>query len=293
MNAQRSNRALRVLTVTLGILLLGLSVYTIKFYNEVKDNEKALVEEKSVVEGELRDIIAKYNEEIAENNDLKAELVQARSRIETLLDSLEQTRASQALLEGYRAEIRSLRRERESFITLTRKLKAENEKLAQQQNSALQMIDRSQSIQDSLRMQNDSLQSSLAQGALLTVSNLRPQAVLERNSGKLITTARARRADKLNVCFSVDRNTLAAPGTRNFYIQVIDPKNNVQGDRAEVAFDEQILRYSTLIALDYANEAQTVCSRIAPSGEQFVEGIYRVLIFENARLLASEVINLK
>ena len=53
--------------------------------------------------------------------------------------------------------------------------------------------------------------------------------VIERSSGKQIPTERARRSDKIKVCFTVAKNKLTEAGDKELYVQVIDPKNNVLG----------------------------------------------------------------
>ena len=59
MTEQKSNNALKILTGVLAVALVALGIYTVKFYNEEKDNREILLQEKAVIEGELNELIVK------------------------------------------------------------------------------------------------------------------------------------------------------------------------------------------------------------------------------------------
>ena len=102
MDDQKSNNALKILTGVLAVALVALGIYTIKFYNEEKENKELLEQEKAVIEGELNDLIVKYDEAIAENEGLDFELSEARERIVALRDSVQDMEANLALIARYR-----------------------------------------------------------------------------------------------------------------------------------------------------------------------------------------------
>lgn len=98
MAEEKSNNALKILTGVLAVALIALGIYTVKFYNEEKENQELLRKEKAVIEGELNDLIVKYDEAIAENEGLDSELVAARERIVSLRDSVQDMEANLALI---------------------------------------------------------------------------------------------------------------------------------------------------------------------------------------------------
>ena len=88
MTETKSNTALKILTGILAVALVALGIYTVKFYNEEKENKAILQKEKSVIEDELNDLIVKYDEAIATNEVMDQDMVNARERISRLLDSV-------------------------------------------------------------------------------------------------------------------------------------------------------------------------------------------------------------
>jgi preprotein translocase subunit SecG len=85
MTENKSNTALKILTGILAVALIALGIYTVKFYNEEKENKEILQREKAVIEDELNDLIIKYDEAIATNEVMDQNLVDARQRINVLI----------------------------------------------------------------------------------------------------------------------------------------------------------------------------------------------------------------
>ena len=130
----------------------------------------------------------------------------------------------------------------------------------------------------------------------LTMLGLKGFGVIERSSGKLIPTERARRADKIRVCYTVPQNKLAQSGDTEFYVQVLDPKDNVLGANEQVVFDEGIktLNYSMISKFNYENSSLDVCEFVASNGdEKFEKGRYVVNVFNKNELLSTSTFTLK
>jgi hypothetical protein len=75
--------------------------------------------------------------------------------------------------------------------------------------------------------QNEELSKVVEKAAKLTVLNTRGSAFKVRSSGKEISTDKASRADMLKISFTIAENQVAQSGTKAYYVQVIDSKNNV------------------------------------------------------------------
>ena len=103
-----------------------------------------------------------------------------------------------------------------------------------------------------------------------------------RNSGKLVSTRRARATDKFKVCFTIADNVIAEAGDREFYIEVLGPQGNVLGEGLTKTTEEgNSLTYSKGTNFYYENDALDVCDYInKPSGD-FQEGNYMVNVYDN------------
>ncbi|MEH6408133.1 MAG: hypothetical protein V7767_12710 [Leeuwenhoekiella sp.] len=292
MSANSNSNALKFLTGILALLLLGLGIYTVKFYNQVQNNEAVQIREKQLIQNELESILKKYNAEIADANVLKTELIGAKNKIEGLLKDLKTSDASQNTLQNYRLEIRELRDERDALLKSADSLSRINESLIAEKEDTKVAFVETLVQRDSLKVENADLQDKLIKGAKLTISNLQASGIILRSNGNHVENDRARRIDDIEVCYIVNENPLANRGETTLYVQVIDPQNNVMGDRKTVEFGEKTLLYSAVNLKKYENRELQNCTLIHDMQKDFTEGVYIVNVFEDERLLSSSLLQL-
>ncbi|WP_423820075.1 hypothetical protein V5739_06235 [Salinimicrobium sp. TIG7-5_MAKvit] len=293
MSDQKSNNALKILTGVLAVALVALGIYTIKFYNDEKENQELLQQEKAVIEGELNDLIVKYDEAIAENEGLDSELNAARNRILALRDSVQVMEANLALISRYRREVSNLKAEKEQLFRVVDSLSNQNQRLITEIDSTNNMLLERTRISDSLQVQTQTMASKIDKAAQLKLSNLRGEGVIERNSGRLIENDRTRRVDKIRTCFTITPNTLAAAGDKNIYVQVYNPNNELVGDQIAVQHDGGVMVYSAATKVYYENEELDVCLLANTNPDRLIEGAYKVLVYEGANLIGATGFSLR
>ena len=293
MSDQKSNNALKILTGVLAVALVALGIYTIKFYNDEKENKELLLQEKAVIEGELNDLIVKYDEAIAENEGLDNELNAARTRIVALRDSVQGMEANMALMVRYRREVSNLKAEKEQLFKVVDSLSNQNLRLITEIDSTNNMLLERTRISDSLQVQNQSMASKIDRAAQLKVSNLRGEGVIERNSGRLVENDRTRRVDKIRTCFTITPNTLAPSGEKDLYVQVYNPNNELVGDQIAVQHEGGVMVYSAATQVYYENDELDVCVLANANEDRLIEGAYKVLIYEGADLIGATGFSLR
>ena len=290
---QKSNNALKILTGVLAVALVALGIYTIKFYNDEKENEALLEQEKSAIEGELNDLIVKYDEAIADNEGLDSELTEARQRIVGLRDSVQNMEATVALVSRYRREVSNLKAEKEQLFKVVDSLSNQNQRLITEIDSTNNVLLENTRISDSIKTQNRSMASQIDRAAQLKVSNLRGEGVIERNSGRLVENDRTRRVDKIRTCFSLTPNSLAEAGEKELYVQVYNPNNNLVGDQIAVQHEGGTMVYSAATKVYYENEELDVCILANTVEERLIEGTYKVLVYNGPNLIGATSFSLK
>src|SRR5690606_11319059 len=112
-----------------------------------------------------------------------------------------------------------------------------SERFRTERDSTIVVLDETVKRVDSISIQNEALAQVVAKGAALKLSGLKGDGVLVRNSGKIVETDRVRRADKIRTCFTINANEIAEKGDRILFIQVINPKNNVLGEKSIASFE--------------------------------------------------------
>ncbi|WP_055437337.1 hypothetical protein [Lacinutrix algicola] len=280
------------LKVALGIalaLFIGLGVFSSSLYKEKKQNEKVLISEKTKVLNELNQMAAQYDVAMSENNVVNQNLVDAKGRIDGLIDSLKVSENNMKSLWKYKTKYLSLQKEMDYLLTENDKLKVENQMLATSLDSTkVELIQRTM-FTDSLLVQNIALADVVENAAILSANSMKASGVLERSSGKQIPMEKASRSDKIRVCFTVAKNKLVEAGDKELFVQVIDPKNNILGSNEQVVFGEETLNYSLISKFSYENQSLPICEYITKKdkNDDFEKGTYKVNVFNGKELVTS------
>ncbi|MFD2517171.1 hypothetical protein [Salinimicrobium flavum] len=293
MTEQKSSNALKILTAVLAVALVALGIYTVKFYNEEKENKELLQKEKAVIESELNDLIVKYDEAIAENQGLDSELVAARERIVVLRDSVQDMEANLALVSRYRREVSSLKAEKEQLFRVVDSLSNQNQRLITEIDSTNNILLERTRVSDSLKSQTQAMATKIDRAAQLKVSGLRGEGVIERNSGRLVENDRTRRVDKIRTCFTITPNSLAEAGDKELYVQVYNPNNNLVGDQIAVQHEGGVMVYSAATKVFYENEDLDVCILANTLEENLIEGEYKVYVYNGPELIGATSFSLR
>lgn len=289
---KNNDKKLKWLIGMLSVLLIALTVFTVNMYSDFQENTGNLETEKQVIQAELETLLATYDKALEESDYKDQELLLARERIEQLLDSVKDMEANMNLIRRYRTEIGKLKSEKELLFRKADSLQIVAIHLEAERDSTYAKLDKTTRIVDSIAIQNEALSKIVVKGAALKTSNLKAEGVFHRRSGKVIETDKSRRADKIRTCFTLNENPIATAGDRLLYVQIINPKNNVVGQKATVNFDENILTYSAATAVFYENEALDICVVIESDQEDLVPGDYVINVFEGPRMLSSTTMKL-
>ena len=294
---ESSQKASTGLKVGLGILLvlfLVTAFYASKLYTDKQETEATLVSEKQQVMNDLNNMAKQYDEAIAESEVKNQDLISARERIQGLMDSLKVSQNSVNSLWRYKKKYMALEEEMDILLVENDRLKGENELLASSLDSTQVQLAERTIFTDSLLVQNTELANVVEDAAALQTFGLLGMGVLERSSGKQVPMERARRSDKIKVCFTVAKNMLTEAGDKELYVQVIDPKNNVLGSNDQIQFEDQVLNYSLISRFNYENRNLNICEYVLPpSDAKFEKGTYKINVFNDKELMSSSEFTLK
>jgi len=299
MEHKKSNTVLKVALGVVLTLLVGTGFYAMNLITEHKENQLQLTKEKELVIKELDAMAKQYDEAIAENEIVNNDLIEARERIQELMDSLNIAETNLKSLWRYKTKYRQLQKEMDKLLAQNDSLRMENTLLATTLDSTRVSIVENdilnEYVKDSLILNNMALKEVVEEAAVLGTTNLKGFGVIQRTSGKIIPTERAKRSDKIRVCYTIAKNTLVGSGEKELYIQVIDPNNNTIGVNKQLAFDEKVLTYSLISKFNYENENIDICEFVATreGKEKFAKGRYTVNVFNKKELISNSEFTLR
>lgn len=283
------NSGLKVVVVVLALLLMGSLAYVYKLQQDKDAVDSSLsktLTEKEKFQAELESKIAEYDVAISDNTALKGELEEEQAKIMELLEKIKKSDGSVAELSKYKTQYVKLKREMDNLIAENNMLKENNSKLTKNLDSTNVVLTNAKTANDTLAAKNENLSKTVEKAQRLSVLNLTTLAVKQKGSGKQINTDKASRADVLKIGFTIAENQVAKVGERTYYIQVIDSKNNVLGDKKTESFGATYLPYSFQKTIKYENKTVQVQEDL--SVKNITSGSYFVNVFDKKGELVSK-----
>jgi hypothetical protein len=293
MNNDNQTKNFKRIIIFLIILLVGLGAYTLILFQDNQENQKDLQEQKMAIAQELGDLKGTYDALLQDYQLQDQELIEARARIAQLLDSVESAKPSMAIIKRYRIEIARLKEERTMLFARADSLIQVTQSLSFMVDSTRVVLNQTRLESDDLRQKNKDLERILEKGAQLQIIDFSSSAVIVRRSGKIVDTKRASRADKIRACFTITPNAVAAPGERNLYLQVINPKNNLIGNRMTLEQGQERLYYSATTQVDFQQEEIDVCIMVGAQEDDLIAGRYVLNLYQDSTRLATTTMLLK
>jgi len=293
--------SLRLIVVPLIIALLTLGYYSYESHTSIKEYEAFIDEENNSVALELNDMINNYNELSVQNDSIMQQLDDSRFKISRILDSVYTIKPDLKLVLGYKKQLQILKEENKRILKIVEKLNTENTRLKQEVLYAEVQLENSQNKASKFSYRNSTLSNinsdleiQLKEASKLKATNISIVAIKRQTEKRKVPTTSARRAKFMEVCFTIPENRFSSKGEKEFFIQIIDPDNNVVGDRGEVMIGNSRLIKSKTLIINYINEETKVCDLIKPSpNEPLIKGTYFVSLYSKDGLVDNTKITLK
>jgi hypothetical protein len=294
MENQKSSSSLKAVVAVLAILLVGSLVYIFKMSSDaeiVQTELKSTMTEKESVMKDLQELKATYDAAIAENTTMSEELIQERDKVVNLMDDLNKSKGDVASMAKYKTQFFALQGNMKTLMAENEGLKKQNTTLTSQRDSTVVVLGESKKFNEVLVGQNEELAKTVEKGSKLTILNTKTSAYKLRSSGKQVETDKASRADVLKISFTIAENQIAKSGDKTYYVQVIDSKNNVLGDKKTENFGDKILTYSFASNVRYENKTVNVSEDLP--GKDFAKGTYFINVFDKDELVSKTSFTLK
>ncbi|HOZ75395.1 MAG TPA: hypothetical protein PLS51_03445 [Flavobacterium sp.] len=294
MENQKSNSNLKAVIAILAVLLIGSLVYIFKMTSDAKSLQTELTKTTSDKESVMKDLEAlkaTYDAAIAENTSMSDELIAEREKVVNLMAELKKSKGDAASMAKYKNQYFALENKMKGMMAEIEQLKKDNTTLTTQRDSTVMVLGEAKKYNEVLVGQNEELSKTVEIASKLNVSNLKTAAYKLRSSGKQIETEKARKADILKISFRIDENKVAKQGDKVYYVQVIDSKNNVLGEKKTESFGENSLTYSFATTVKYENKSVEVSQDLP--GANFEKGLYFVNVFDKGELVSKSSFSLK
>lgn len=247
---------------------------------------------------ELDSLITEHNNTKLEYGSLsdslaaKDSLIQANAiEIRKLLDTQYEFYKIKKKLDRLRVISQGYLKQMDSLYTVNRELREENEQIRSSYH-------KEQARSSSLEKDKEALTEKVINAAVLKAYKITGLGV--RGSGdKEKPTDKARRVEKVKVCFTLSENPLLSAGRKDIYVRIARPDKTIltrgKGDDYSFSYKGEIMQYSMRETVNYQNEAIDLCLYwINRNGkEDLPAGVYVVSVFSEDFEIGQSTFELK
>ncbi|MCK5782664.1 MAG: hypothetical protein KAH10_08735 [Flavobacteriales bacterium] len=286
---------LKTLVWLFGALLVASIAYIAYSFNENKENQEYLMQQKQEIVGELARMEHQYDGVTLDNDSLNTKLLEQQERISGLRDSVDRMKAYPYLLRKYKKLVETMKKEKRQLFLLADSLDRMNQILVTQRDDAEQKLQEQTIMSEKLADQNVELAKKVEQSAVIELFNLKAEGVKVSSSGKIRPTSRARRTDKVRVCMTIGRNKLTEVGDKTIFVRIATPSNALLGSNLGNTFTVggESMNYSAKTSIYYEQDALDVCVFVDGFGEEFTKGVYLVAVYADDKFIGETELLLK
>lgn len=255
MNIRKRIIVSRITIAILSLLLGGFVYYNFTVVQERKEEQRYFENEKKLFLNELNEITTRYDSSRIENTLKIEEITAYREKIKSLEEKVLSNESSIKNLITYRKELDFLKEERNRLFKIADSLKIENDSLIEERGIVENQLKVQKNLSSKLAKENDQYADVIKKASVLQISNINASGIRVRTTGSLSETQRALRVERIKLNFTIEANLFAEKGDKDIYIQILDPKNNIIGDRKTIEFKSGLnLLYSDKETIFYKNE---------------------------------------
>ncbi len=274
------SKAVVFLSFLIVILVVVLAVLGWMYNQKIKDSEDIqtmLTSEKDSISRNLKGLMADYTSLETSNDSINQKLQSEQDRVKKLYSQIQSERnISYSKIKEYQRELGTLRtimkdllHDVDSLNAMNQQLIAENVKVKEEASTAKKTV-------KELEQKTEELSSQVEKGAAIKARSIVAMAVSRK--GNEVT--RARRVEKIRVCFTLSENAIAKAGVRDAYIRILGPDQFILAKAETDLFDfqgEKIV-FSAKREVDYQNQDIDLCIFYDNKGELLV-GKYQATVY--------------
>jgi hypothetical protein len=293
----QSTKSFKIVIITLAFVVLGSLAYIFKVSDRSKNAIVSLREEKSIVLKDLEKSELFLQQIQTTNSSLSKKLILEQQKVAKLIAELKTGKVDESNIAGYKQNADNF----DNRIKLLLNEIGVYKKRIDSTNAVLNttnlvlyntnnILKNEKTKNDSLSSTNKNLSRKVLDASKLYYYNLQTSFYKIKNSGDLSETTKSKKINIIKTSFMIAENNFVKPFTKDYYVQIIDSKNNVVGDKKTENFDDDVLSYSSILSIKYENKTAKVETSIPV--KDLEEGSYFINVFDKSKLVLKSTFEL-
>lgn len=294
---KQNSKSFKIVIILLSLIMISSLFYAYKSSSKSKKEIISLREEKENMLKDLEKSQLFLTQIMTSNKSLSNKLLAEQNKVKQLILDLKSKSITEKTLVDYKQtasitddRIKALLKEINSFKN---KIDSTNVVLAKTnvnltKTSANLTIEKTKN--DTLTVSNKKLVKKIAEASKLYYYDFKTYFFKSKSSGKLTETDKANKIDLIKVSFMIAENDLVKSTNKDFYIQIIDSKNNVLGSKNTQKFGNETLNYSASKKVKYQSKTLKIECEIPVT--DLKDGILFINIFDESKLILNSAVTL-
>jgi len=263
---QNDKKYKRIIAILVFIILL-LLVWLIVEKNRVNTifvERNTALEKNIELQYELDSLMKEHSKIKNEYGDLSAKLSEKDSIIMANAEEIKKLIASQSDYYRTRKKLDLLRKITQGYVAQLDSLYQVNQALTEENVRIKKDITKERQIRTELTKEKEVLNEKVNMASMLKAYNIKANTVRLRSGGaKEIETEKAKRVERVNICFTLSENKIATSGKKVIYVRIARPDNQIvsegKDDIYSFEYQGQRLQYSMKKEINYENKSQEIC----------------------------------
>ena len=282
-NENQTIKSFKIIIVLLTFTLIGSLFYIYKVSDRSKSMIISLREQKSIVLKDLEKSQMFLEQSMTGNTLLSKKLASEQLKIKKLIFDLKYKKVNEKTIIVYKKKADNVD---DRIRLLFKEINLYKNKI----DSTNIVLNNERTKIDTLTTSNKKLVTKINEASKLYFYNLQSVSFKDKGSGKFTETNKASRVDLLKISFMIAESKLVKTSSKEFYVQIIDSKNNVIGLKNVQKFGNLELTYSTALKANYENKTIKIEGGIPVSN--LSEGAYFINIFDKSKLILNSTFTL-
>ncbi len=285
---------LKVAVFLLSLALIGCLIYITTLITKTSEIQKEVVvvkKDKDKILGDFNALKIIYDNAIAENTAMSQELIIERDKIVQLMEDIKKSDGSIAVLTTFKNKFTLLDGKMKNMVVEVNDLLTKNKNLSSKIDSTNIVLSTEKLYSKNLSEKNEVLTKTVEKASELTLLNFKCTPLKVKSSGKESETDQASKVNRLRISFFIAENRIVDDLEKKYYVQVIDPGNNVLGEKKTIRFKDVTLTYSFEKNVNYSKKSMEITEDLP--GTSFAKGTYYLKVFDKNEVVSNTSFVLK
>ena len=234
LNTEKKDKIYKIVLISLGVILLTVSILFLKTYRENRQYISEIKIEKADLEIELRSLSQNYDSLQTSNDTLNQLLVTEKDKIDELLERMRVFRNNSYFeINKYKKEVGTLKGVLRSYVIQIDSLNSKNKELNAENIRVKKQISWVKERNDKLESTTKNMKELISKASALEATDIECSPINKKGR----TVKKLSKTVKLKTSFKLRKNITITPGLKTIYIRIARPDEAILSNPEGLLFE--------------------------------------------------------